>query len=206
MTEPLQNTGPLSLWECLHDGSIVSFASDLMSRTLTVTVDSPYHWEFHNLPADTRFQIVGENVRIAEAFDFEPWLGAIEPPRETPWEETQAQRQENYEKGRLISTDWNVFVADVETDEDYEIMNAELSMDQPLAVLELGIMSYPNSNYRTIKIHAKRFEFHVGERQLSIEDFLQFGAAYWQNFGGKSRAASVDTELSVAAKPEGPNV
>jgi hypothetical protein len=180
MTELLQNTKSLSLWECLHDGSIVSLASDFMIRTLTVSVDSPYHWEFHKLPADTRFRMVGEDVRITEAFDLEPWLGAIEPSREIPWEEAQTQRQKNFEKGRLISTDWNVFVADVGTDEDYEIMNAELIIGQPLAVLELGIMSYPNSNYRTIRIHADRFRFFVGGQEMSVQEFRAFGEAYWE--------------------------
>jgi hypothetical protein len=194
MTEFLQRTESLSLWECLHDGSVMSFESDLMARTLTIVIDSAYHWEFHKLPANTRFRIIGENVRTAEAFHFEPWLGAIEPARETPWEEAQAQRQSNYKKGRLVSTDWNAFVADVMTDEDYEVMNAELINGQRLAVLELGIMSYPNSIYRTVRVHAEQFHFRVGERELSLEDFQKFGAAYWNNFAQKSKALSVEIE------------
>jgi hypothetical protein len=186
MSEPLQNTEPLSLWECLHDGSIVSLASDFMTRTLTISVDSAYHWEFHNLPADTRFHIVGEDVRITEALSFEPWPGAIEPPRGTPWEEAEAQRQTKFEKGRLISTDWNAFVADVGTDEDYEIMNAELTNGQPLAVLELGVMSYPNSNYRTVRIHAERFRFFVGGQDMSVQEFQEFGEAYWEAWAQRS--------------------
>jgi hypothetical protein len=164
-----------------------------MARTLTIVVDSAYHWEFHKLSPDTRFRIIGKNVRVAEAFDFEPWLGAIDPSIEMPWEEAQAQRQNDYERGRLISTDWNGFVADVRTDEDYEVMNAELTNGQPLAILELGIMSYPNSNYRTVRIHAEHFIFRVGERELSLEDFQKFGSAYWNNFA-KIKAQSVKTE------------
>jgi len=194
MTEFLQRTEPLSLWECLHDSSIVSFESDLLGRTLTIVLDSAYHWEFHKLPANTSFRIIGENVRIAETFYFEAWLGAIEPSRETPWKEAQAQRQSDYEKGRLVSTDWNAFIADVMTDEDYEVMNAELSNGQRLAVLELGIMSYPNSNYRTVRVHAEQFHFRVGERELSLEEFREFGAAYWNNFAQKSKARSIEIE------------
>jgi hypothetical protein len=182
-----------SLWECLHDGSILSFEFDAMARTLTIVVDSAYHWEFHKLGPDTRFRIIGENVRVAEVFDFEPWLGAIEPAREKPWEEAQAQRQSNYENGRLVSTDWNAFVADVKTDEEYEVMNAELTNDRPLTILELGIMSYPNSNYRTVKVHAEHFQFRVGERELSLDDFQKFGSAYWNNFAQKSKAQSVES-------------
>jgi hypothetical protein len=186
MNDSIQNVQSQSLWDCLHDGSVVSFDSNLMARTLTIAVDSPYHWEFHELPAETRFRIIGENVRIAEAFDFEPWLGAVDPPRETPWEEAQSQRMSDYKKGRLISTDWNAFVADIVTDEDYEIMNAELTNGQPLAVLELGIMSYPDSRYRTVRIQAEGFRFHVGERELSLDEFLEFGEAYWKHFAQRS--------------------
>jgi hypothetical protein len=131
MTEFLQRTKPPSLWECLHDGSVVSFESDFVARTLTIVIDSAYHWEFHKLPANTRFRISGENVRIAEVFDFEPWLGA---------------------------------------------------------------MSYPNSNYRTVRVHAEQFHFRVGERELSLEEFQEFGTVYWNNFAQKSKVQSVEAE------------
>ena len=193
MTESIQNTEAQSLWQCLHDGNVISLESDFLARTLTIAVNSPYHWEFHKLPAETSFRIVGENVRIAEVFAFEPRLGAEEPPRETQWEEAQSKRLSDYEKGRLISTDWNAFVADVETDEDYEIMNAELTNGRSPEVLELGIMSYPNSNYRTVRIHAERFRFHVGERELPLQDFREFGEAYWKHFAQRPKAGSTET-------------
>jgi len=194
MPNEVHKSEGISLWECLHDGSIASIDSDFMARTLTIVIDSPYHWEFHKLSPDTRFTIVGDNVRIAEAFNFEPWLGAIEPTRETPWEEAQARRQSDYEMGLLVSTDWSAFVRDVKTDEDYEVMNAELGNGPQFAILELGIMSYPNSNYRTVRVHAEHFRFRVGERGLSLEEFQEFGAAYWNNFAQKSTAQSVETE------------
>lgn len=190
MIELLENSEPLSLWECLHDGSIESLKSDPMARRLTIVVDSSFHWDFHKLPAETRFRIVGENVRIAEVFKFEPWPGATEPADGTPWKESQEQRQRNYEKGRLVSADWNDFIAHVETDEDYEIMNAKLSVDKSLCLLNLGIMSYPNSNYRDVKVHAEHFRFNVGEREVSLQEFQQFGSRYWDNFAQKSKAQS----------------
>src|SRR5580704_10380383 len=171
MTKLLENSEPVSLWECLHDGSMESLKSDPMARMLTIVVDSSFHWDFHKLPAETRFRIVGENVRIAEVFEFEPWPGATEPAHGTPWNESQEQRQRDYEKGRLISADWKSFIAHVETDEDYEIMNAALSVDKSPRVLNLGIMSYPNSNYRDVKIHAERFHFQIGEREVSLQEF-----------------------------------
>src|SRR5271154_6520136 len=116
MTELLENLNPHSLWECLHDGSIESIKSAPHARMLTIVVDSSFHWEFQRLPAETRFRIVGENVRVTEVFGFEPWPGATESVHGTPWDEAREQRRRNYEKGRLVSADWNAFIAHVETD------------------------------------------------------------------------------------------
>lgn len=194
MTELLENSEPLSLWKCLHDGSVESLKSNSMVRTLTIVVNSSFHWDFHKLPAETRFRIVGENVRITEVFEFEPWPAATEPAHGTPWNESQEQRRRDYEKGRLISADWNAFIAHVETHEDYEIMTAELSVGKPLCVLSLEIMSYPNSNYRDVKIHPERFHFNVGEREVSPQEFQEFGSVYWDNFAQKSQAQSAQSE------------
>ena len=196
MFDEAQKTEAIYLWNCLHDGIMEKLHSDLMARTLAIVVDSPFHWEFHKLSSGTRFQIIGENVRIAETFGFEAWLGATELPCDLPWEDAEEQRHQDSEKGRLISSDWNAFVAALETDEEHEILEAELTNSHPLAILELGVYSYPNSNYYTVKIHAERFRFQVGEREVSLEDFQEFGAKYWQAFAAKSKTHDTQTELA----------
>ena len=178
MAKLLENSEPLSLWECLDDGSIESIKSEPMARMPTIVVDSSFHWNFHKLPPETRFRIVGENLRIAEVFEFEPWPGATESGHSMPWKEIQEQRPRDYEKGRLISANWTAFIAHLETGEDYEIMSAELSIDKPLCVLKLRVMSYPNSNYGEVKIHTERFHFNVGERELSLQEFQEFGVQF----------------------------
>jgi len=192
MSERVQITEPESLWVCLHDGYITSLDSDLMARTLTLVVDAPYHWDFHQLASETRFKIVGENVRIAEAFDFEPWLGATEPSRETPWKDAQEQRMKDYQKGRLSSLDWSAFVSQVNIPEAYQVMSAELTNNQQFTVLELGVMGDPN--YYTVRIHAERFRFYVGERELLLKDFQDFGDMYWEHFAQKSKATSAENQ------------
>ena len=194
MTKLLENSEPVSLWECLHDGSMESLKSDPMARMLTIVVDSSFHWDFHKLSTETRFRIVGENVRIAEVFEFEPWPGATEPASGTPWKGVQEQRKRDYEKGRLISVDWNAFISQIETNKGYEILNAELSVDKPHCVLKLGIVSNLNSNYREVKIHAERFHFNVGEHEVSPQEFQEFGSVYWDNFAQKSKAQSPQSE------------
>ena len=63
MTKRLENSEPVSLSECLHDGIMESLKSDPMARMLTIEVDSSFHWDFHKLSTETRFKIVGEYVR-----------------------------------------------------------------------------------------------------------------------------------------------
>jgi hypothetical protein len=141
MPDGVYKTEELSLWECLHDGEIKQVRSDLMARTLTVVVNSSFHWGFHNLPEETRFELVGENVRVAEVFSFEAWEGARNPPQDAPWEEAEKQRKEDSEKGRLISIDWKRFTSQIETDEDCLILSASLETSSAKNVLSLGVMS-----------------------------------------------------------------
>ena len=187
MPDEGHKTEKLSLWECLHDGSLEKIRSDLLARTIAIVVDIPFHREFHKLPADMRFEIVGKNVGVTEVFDFEPWQGASSPVQGMSWEETEEQRRSDYEKGRLISADWNDFISQVETDEDYEIMTAELETFPAKSILSFGVMSYPNSNWRNIKIQAECFRFFVGSRELSLQGFQAFGSKYWDDWASKSK-------------------
>ena len=194
MPDGVYKTEELSLWECLHDGEIKQVRSDLMARTLTVAVNSSFHWEFHNLPEETRFELVGENVRVAEVFSFEVWAGAGNPPQDAPWEEAEKQRKEDSEKGRLISTDWKHFTSQIETNEDCLILSASLETSSAKNVHSLGVMSYPNSDWRDVRIHAECFRFFVGARELSVQAFQEFGSKYWEDWSSKSRTQESPTE------------
>ena len=115
---PTESNNPVDLGACLHDGILEALRSDLMGRTLSFVINSPFHWEFHNLPADTRFELIAEGVRTIGAYAFEPWPGAVEPTREMPWKEAQAQRRSDALKGRLISSDWNYFASQIGTEKN----------------------------------------------------------------------------------------
>lgn len=188
VSEQLDESKEISLWECLHDGSLDEVSSDLMARSLTLVVDVPYHWEFYQLPSDTRFRIVLEGTRTVEALRFEPWPGQRDIPRTTPWEEAEKQRQFDYSMGRLESTDWSEFVSQVQAEEGYEILHAALKIEsQSALLLRLEVLSYPNSTFRELCLQAERLRVFVGpERELSLEEFLKFGNAYWEEFSARA--------------------
>ena len=56
-------TPMLSLWDTLHDGDLLSIASDLLVRTVTLRFDVGYVRDFHHLSEQTRFIIVVNGVR-----------------------------------------------------------------------------------------------------------------------------------------------
>lgn len=191
MSDDTQKTDAIYLWDCLHDGALEKVHSDTMARTLTLVVDNLYHWEFHNLPSDTRFQIVGENVRTAEVLIFEPWPGETIPTHDLPWKEAEEERRLNRDKGRHVSTNWTDFVAGLEA-EDYLVMDAELESTPTHPVLHLGLMGQTNSNWRDINIRAERFRFFVGTREMSPQEFQEFGSEYWADWASNSKTQSTE--------------
>ncbi len=187
---PSESTNTIGLWTCLHDGEIKALQSDLLERTLSFVIDAPFHWEFHGLPADTRFTLVGRGVRSTQAFTFEAWPGSVEPSREMPWAEAQEVRLQNARLGRLVSSNWADFATQIGTEEEYIVMSAELARDGASPVLRLGAMSYPNSNYRDIEVRAESFHFLVGIREMAVEEFVRFGDAYWEDWSKQAKEAS----------------
>jgi hypothetical protein len=187
MLDQVDKSVEISLWRCLHDGGLENLSSDLMARTLTLVVDVPFHWEFHQLPSDTRFRVILEGIRLVEALRFEPWPGRRDSPPSTPWKETEKQRQLDYAMGRLESTDWSEFVSQVQAGEGYEILHAALdTQSQSALLLKLEVLSYPNSTFRELRLHAEKLRVFIGpERELNLEEFLKFGNAYWEAFSAR---------------------
>jgi hypothetical protein len=195
-SEQDKNTEEISLGSCLHDGILEKLSSDLMARTLTFVIDSPFHWEHHKLSEETRFEIVAEGVRVVEVFNFEPWPGASEPPKGTLYEDAEKHRRREDERGRVESSDWKAFTAEVESD-GHTILNATLNKNgAPLKSIRLGILSDRNSDYRDIQIQADDFHFSIGKREMSVEDFQSFGEAYWKAWAARNTNQTTRSESS----------
>jgi hypothetical protein len=188
MSKSVSNS--IGLGNCLHDGIVESLRSDLMARTFSIIVDSPFHWAFHNLPASTRFELRFEGVITLAAFSFEPWPGAVEPSPETPWNEAQSQRFADSAKGRMVSTSWNDFAVQIGRNEEHVILTAELVQGASDSLLKLGINSYPSSDYRDIEINAEQLRTFIGEREYTLTEFTHFGDAYWND-----RSARTETNV-----------
>jgi hypothetical protein len=169
------------LWECLHDGHVEEISSDAMLRTVSIVMDVSFHREFHELPENTRLKTVGEGIRILGAFEFEPWPGTAAQP--VPEE----QRRADAAKGRLISRSWLDSTAAIQGDENHFISNCEISLSGDSPLLNLGVVMYHDPHYVEVRIHAEQFRYFVGEQEMSLKQFQEFGSAYWSDWSAKSK-------------------
>ena len=192
----INSSQEVSLWDCLHDGSFESLISDPLARTVTIVVDVPYIWEFHGLPNETRFRFVLEGVRLVEALEFAAWPGEFIIPTGLSWDESERLRRANFSKGRLESTDWQTLAVKLEYTEGYEISDSTLSAHTSgIITLQLDLMDYSNEEYPELRITAERLRIFINEeRELSLEEFLALGEAYWKDFAERGARIRADRD------------
>jgi hypothetical protein len=169
----------LSLWSTLHDGDLTAIVSDLMARTLTLHFDVGYVKEFHSLPEETRFVIIVSGVQSVRSANGVPWPGGCSIPPQTPYEQQQAIVSDYQRKWREESLSWSAFERLI--DDGLEVSSAILSQGSEGVALRLGVMAGDNSYVDTF-IRGEEITFLAGERQLTPQEFVDLGEAYWESF------------------------
>lgn len=171
-----------SLWSTLHDGDLTAIESDPMARTLLLRFDVGYVRDFHNLSADTRFVIVVGGVQSVRAFSSTPWPGGCSIPAGTPAEQQLTLVAEYQSKWREESLSW----ADFErlTEHGLELSSAVLTQGSESVALCLGLLVGGDS-YAKAFIRGEGITFLIGERQVTPQEFVGLGEAYWAAFANK---------------------
>ena len=182
--------GETSLWECLHDGSLKAFRHDAMSRIATLTWDVPYLWSFHSLPRQTRFEMSLEGTTEMQVLDYQPWPGATSPLIGVSWKEQEVIRKADAQNAFYTSGDWRRFSDGIATAE-YEASNASIAHSVTGDVtLSLDLAGQVTSEYPTVQVNFKRLRIALSTGQeLTLEQFLAMGAAYWNDFAERSAAS-----------------
>jgi len=175
----------LSLWSTLHDGDLTAIQSDLLARTLTLLFDVGYVRDFHNLPDETRFGVILSGVQSVRALSGSPWPGPCSIPAGTPYEQQQKIVAEFQSKWREESMSW----ADFErlTKDGLELSSAVLGQGTYGVALRLGLLVGGDS-YVDAFVRSERIAFSVGKRQLTAQEFVSLGEAYWEEFAQKRTA------------------
>jgi hypothetical protein len=176
----------VSIWDSVHDGEIHSFHSDLLARTLTIQFAVPYLVSFHHLPDDVTFAFSLGGVQSVRVIRLAVWPGKFELPSGLPWQEEETLRGEYFAKCRLQSESWDKFEHDVTSDGDAEFSTGELALDESGAVaVRLGILM-GGGHWYEVFVRAESLTVTRSDRQpLSLQQFMQFGNAYWKAFAAR---------------------
>lgn len=178
-----------SLWPPLHDAEVVSVASDLVARRVTIAAQVD-HLSLHlSLAKETLWTLIVEGASAANAcgFEFHPT-----PPPKTAGltrDEEVAVVREWQSKGRMASLAWSEFERRV------SVERIRLS-DALVRRCEDGVWLCGQGNL----LDSDQFvDFAVGgtlvrcERsgdvEVPIEDLLSAGQKSWQAFGERKRTS-----------------
>jgi hypothetical protein len=172
----------LSLWSTLHDGDLAAIESDLLARALTLRFDVGYVRDFHKFSEETRFVVAVGGVQSVRSFSGVPWPGGCSIPPGTPYEQQQAIVAEYQSKWREESLSW----ADFErlTTNGLEVSSATLARRSDGVALQLGLLVGGDS-YVEAYVRGAEITFLVGERQITPEEFVEMGEAYWEAFANR---------------------
>jgi hypothetical protein len=168
----------LSLWETLHDGVLLTVESDLLARTVTLRFEVDYVRKFHHLPEQTRFVITVSGVQSVRALRSVPWPGGCSIPQGLSRSEEERLMDEYQGKWRQESQSWTDF--ERLTDKGLEVSNSTLGRGSDAVALYLGLLDVDNSDSSPdAYIRGEGITFYVGERQVTPEEFVALGEAYW---------------------------
>lgn len=172
-----------SLWDALHDGDLLSIESDLLGRTVTLRFDVDYVRDFHQLPEGTQFVIIVNGVQSVRSLRSVPWPGGCPIPPGTPNEQQSLIISEYRRKWREESQSWSDFEQLI--GDGLEVSNATLGRGSDAVALQLGLM-VGRDFYVEAYIRGDRATFQVGEKLVTLEDFLALGEAYWNAFSERA--------------------
>jgi hypothetical protein len=171
-----QGIPTLSLWDTLHDGDLLIVESDLLARTLTLRFDVDYVRDFHHLPEQTRFVIRVSGVQSVRALRSVPWPGECPIHEGMPYAEQETLIAEYHRKWREESQSWTDFERLAK--DELEVSDAMLGRGSDAVALQLGLLVKGGSDME-VYIRGEGITFYVGEREVTPQEFVALGEAYW---------------------------
>jgi hypothetical protein len=183
----------LSLWPTLHDGRLEEISSSRDDQSLVFRIDLPHLRKFHQLPAETQFEIrclgavwvrIGEGVPWAGiAFGVaEDWTAESAPDWVADWQGKSAS-WEQFEQS-LAAQAWGpawVFEAWLEKIPHGPIPNAQ-------QMLRLGLQ-VNEEFWPGLCVCFSQLEIATQDgRAWTLTEFLDLGVDYWEDFAERSQA------------------
>jgi hypothetical protein len=182
-----QTADTLYLWDTLHDGYLLSIESDLLLRTVTFQFEVNYVREFHQLAEDTQFVITVLDVQSVRSLRYAPWPGGCRALADLSYEESTRLKAEYHDKWREESWSWGEFEREA-GDQPY-VSNAVLARGAGSIAL---LLEFGSEGGRCSKayVRGRTIKFFIGEKEVTPEEFVAAGEAYWSDWSDSSKRAS----------------
>jgi hypothetical protein len=177
-----------SLWDCLHDGELLSCRSDLIDRKVSLEFRVRHLQE--EADDDLRFFLHLHNVRSVRANVYLRWPGEFVISKDASRDEECRLISEYQAKWREESIGWLSFEGSLSTD-PLQISDADIARSSGKVALKLGGHLdgerfndlYCGVLLRGTSISASRSD----ERPLSLEQFMEMGRRYWEEFSKRRK-------------------
>lgn len=167
-----------SLWECLHDGELLSCQSNLIERNVTLEFTDHYLVEPND---DVRFIFKVDQVTSVRAEIWFRWPGGVSIPEGATREEECRLVDEYWGKWREESINWQVFESALSVD-PLQIYEAELARAEDKLTLKLGgfLDGEPfDHHYCSVFVRGGSLAVSRSDgRPFSLEEFLRLGHTY----------------------------
>jgi hypothetical protein len=184
------NSETHSLWDCLHDGSLLACTSDLLNRSVCLEVEVSHLVEKEE---DVRFLIHLDAVTSVEATVAILWPGEFRVTEGLDDAEGRRQVTEYWAKGREQSFGWNEFEISLPTD-PLNVTDATLVRSDDRAALQ--IVGYQDGEtiddrFCTVVIRFSGISASRSDgKPFSLDQLEALGHAYWEAFAERGRRLS----------------
>ncbi|HLX85733.1 MAG TPA: hypothetical protein VKR59_17655 [Terriglobales bacterium] len=174
----------VSLWDILHDGNLLTVESDLLTRTVTLTLDVDYVRDFHGLPEDTRFVVTLSGVQSARVVRSEIWPGEFSIPKGISREDESRLVADYQSKWREESQTWSEF--ELASRDHAVVLDADIAVGNSNQLALRLVVMLANGPISEVFVRAEGIKFSVGERQMEQAEFTALGEEYWQAFAANA--------------------
>ncbi len=176
-----------SLWDCLHDGTLLACTSDLLSRSVRLEMEVSHLMEDGK---DVRFLIHLDAVTSVESTISVLWPGEFKVMEGIDDEESRRLVAEYWGKGCKQSLGWNEFEASLATD-PLNVTDATLVRSEDRAALQLtGYQDGEKINDRfcTVSMRCSSISASRSDgKPFSLEQLVALGQDYWASFVARGR-------------------
>lgn len=187
-------TSAVSLWDSLHDAEVVAIHSDLLDRTIALSLEIEHLTAFHKLADGYKFLLRLEGVQSARVLRYAMWPGGCSIPNGMSFEEQRRIVGEYQAKWREESASWNEFESTITrlNEQVFDISDAAITASPtgPSALKLCGHLNYAIYHEVCLRFETLQITGSDG-KQFDLEQFLRMGEAYWAAYAARSGQSDV---------------